>query len=62
MYRRLFFLFPSTADTRKAVQDLTQEDISIKQMHSLSRPGVDLEGLPVSSLNQRKVLAGHLLI
>ncbi len=54
MYRRLFFLFPSIAEARKAVQDLIQEDISIKQMHSLSRPGVDLEGLPISAPNQRR--------
>ncbi|MCW8929591.1 MAG: hypothetical protein OQL19_05055 [Gammaproteobacteria bacterium] len=54
MYRRLFFLFPNRADAKKAVQDLVQENISIKQMHSLSKPGVDLSGLPVSAPNQRR--------
>ncbi|RKZ96145.1 MAG: hypothetical protein DRQ43_04610 [Gammaproteobacteria bacterium] len=54
MYRRLFFLFPNTADAKKAVQDLVQENISIKQMHSLSKPGVNLDGLPVSAPNQRR--------
>ncbi len=54
MYRRLFFLFPNKEDTKKAVQDLIRENISSKQMHSLSRPGVNLEGLPVSAPNQRR--------
>ena len=54
MYRRLFFLFPDAADAKKAVQDLIEENISIKQMHSLSKPGVNLEGLPVSAPNQRR--------
>ncbi|MCU7837107.1 MAG: hypothetical protein KZQ83_17915 [gamma proteobacterium symbiont of Taylorina sp.] len=54
MYRRLFFLFPNIKDAKKAVQDLVRENISIKQMHSLSRPEVNLEGLPVSAPNQRR--------
>ncbi|RKZ90288.1 MAG: hypothetical protein DRQ43_11485, partial [Gammaproteobacteria bacterium] len=54
MYRRLFFLFPNTSDAKKAVQNLVQENISIKQMHSLSKPGVNLDGLPVSAPNQRR--------
>lgn len=54
MYRRLFFLFPNVEDTKKAVQDLIQENISIKQMHTLSKPGIMLEGLPVAAPNQRR--------
>ncbi|MFK5891980.1 MAG: hypothetical protein QM504_02025 [Pseudomonadota bacterium] len=54
MYRRLFFLFPNTTDAKKAVQDLLQEKITIKQMHTLSKPGVNLDGLPVCAPNQRR--------
>ncbi len=54
MYRRLFFLFPNIENAKKAVQDLIQENINIKQIHSLSRPGVNLEGLPTSAPNQQR--------
>ena len=53
MYRRLFFLFPNTTDAKKAVDDLIRENIGINQMHSLSKPGMNLNGLPVSAPNQR---------
>lgn len=32
MYRRLFFLLPNTEEAKKAVQVLTQENISIRQI------------------------------
>ena len=54
MYRRLFFLFPDCKEAKKAVESLIQENISIKQMHALAKPGMDLEGLPVCAPNQRR--------
>lgn len=54
MYRRLFFLFPNTKDAKKAVHNLILEDISVKQMHALSKPGVNLAGLPAPAPNQRR--------
>jgi hypothetical protein len=54
MYRRLFFLFPDKKTTQKAVNDLVQEKIKIKQMHTLSKAGVDLKGLPAAAPNQQR--------
>ncbi len=54
MYRRLFFLFPNTEEAKQAVEVLTQENISIRQMHTLSKPGVNLDGLPASAPNQQR--------
>ncbi len=54
MYRRLFFLFPNKEDAQKAVQNLMSIKISLRQMHVLSKPGANLEGLPAPSPNQRR--------
>ncbi|MFK5986703.1 MAG: hypothetical protein QM479_14945 [Pseudomonadota bacterium] len=54
MYRRLFFLFPDKLQTQKAVDNLIMHNIHTKQMHVLSKPGVDLQGLPLPSPNQRR--------
>lgn len=54
MYRRLFFLFPDRKAALKAVNDLIQEKITLKQMHTLSKPGINLKGLPVSAPNQQR--------
>ncbi|MCU7940654.1 MAG: hypothetical protein KZQ64_11625 [gamma proteobacterium symbiont of Bathyaustriella thionipta] len=54
MYCRLFFLFHDTRDAKKAVAILTQKNISITQMRTLAKPGVNLEGLPVSAPDQRR--------
>ncbi len=54
MYRRLFFLFPNTKDTKEAVHNLIKEDVNIKQIHALAKPGVNLDGLPAPAPNQRR--------
>ena len=54
MYRRLFFLFPDKIEAQKAVDTLTQKNISLRQMHALAKPDTDLNGLPVSAPNQRR--------
>ena len=54
MYRRLFFLFPDKSETEHAVQELIEAGLNTQQMHALSRPGVDLQGLPAATPNQRR--------
>ncbi len=53
MYRRLFFLFPDVKEAKKAVHSLMQEGITTKQMHTLSRSGINLDDLPSSAPNQK---------
>jgi hypothetical protein len=54
MYRRIFYLFPNKTETQKAVNELLDAKLSIHQMHVLSRPDIDLEGLPASAPNQQR--------
>lgn len=55
MYRRLYFLFPSSREARKAVDEL-EEDEHLQQihLHALARDGVDLGGLPRATEYQRR--------
>ncbi len=58
MYRRLFFLFPDNIEAKKAVDTLTQENISLRQIHALAKSDSDLHGLPVSAPRQSRCLDG----
>ncbi|HBE92720.1 MAG TPA: hypothetical protein DDW55_09400 [Gammaproteobacteria bacterium] len=53
MKRRLYFLLPDTVHTRAVVNNLKVFGISTDAMHTLSKPGVDLSGLPVTTGRQR---------
>jgi hypothetical protein len=60
MKRRLYFLFPDTAQSRIAVEDLTWHGIGKRHIHAVARAGVALEGLPKASEWQRRDLLHHL--
>ncbi len=60
MKRRLYFLFPDTAQARSAVDDLAWHGIGKRHIHAVARDGVDLEGLPKASAWQRRDLIHHL--
>ena len=53
MKRRLYFLLPDNVHTRAVVNDLKVFGIDTNAMHTLAKPGVDLNGLPVASGKQR---------
>lgn len=54
MKRRLYFLFPDTAQARRAVADLDGIGVDAEHMHVLARPGTDLSGLPPATERQRR--------
>ncbi len=56
MNRRLFFLFPDKTHAREVVEKLTQHGIAEDHMHTITKPGVDLTGLPVASKRQKNDL------
>ena len=60
MKRRLYFLLPDTEHTRAAVDELESSGIDRKYLHVIAAQGVDLEGLPVASRNQRRDLGARL--
>ena len=43
MKRRLYFLLPDTEHTRAVVNDLKVFGINTDTMHTLAKPGVDLQ-------------------
>jgi hypothetical protein len=53
MYRRLYFSFPTPAQTRAAVADLQGAGVPFDHMHALAREGTDLTGLPQATQRQR---------
>ena len=57
MYKRLYFLFPSSAHALKVVDELVHLGITREHMHAVAKPGVDLGNLPRASMRQRKGMA-----
>jgi hypothetical protein len=53
MNRRLFFLFPDKGHAREVVQKLKNNDVAVDHIHALAKPGVDLDGLPIASRQQK---------
>jgi hypothetical protein len=60
MKRRLYFLLPDTGHARSVVDELESGGIERRHMHVVSAQGVDLEGLPVATRNQRRDLGARL--
>jgi hypothetical protein len=53
MLRRLFFLFPDTEHTRRAVDQLIHRGVSVRRMHTIAK-GVELGTLPAASTRQKR--------
>ena len=53
MLRRLFFLFPDTEYTRRAVDELIDRGVSLRRMHTVAE-GVELGTLPAASERQKR--------
>ena len=60
MKRRLYFLLPDVMHTRSIVSELETDGIERRCIHVIAAQGVDLEGLPAASLNQRNDLGAKL--
>ena len=60
MKRRLYFLLPDTGHTRAVVDELEASGIDRKHLHVITSQGVDLEGLPAATANQRRDLGARL--
>ena len=60
MERRLYFLLPDVAHTRAVVAKLETNGIERKYTHVIAPQGIDLEGLPLASTNQRMDLGARL--
>jgi len=58
--RRLYFLLPDVAHARAVVAKLETNGIERKYTHVIAAQGIDLEGLPLSSPNQRMDLGARL--
>jgi hypothetical protein len=52
--RRLYFLLPDAAHARTAVTKLETNGIERKYTHVIAAQGIDLNGLPLASPEQRK--------
>ena len=57
MERRLYFLLPDVAHVKTVVAKLEINGIERKHTHVIAAKGIDLEGLPLASPNQRMDLA-----
>ncbi len=53
MYRRVYFLFPDVAHTRRVVSELDEVKVGRGFMHAMAKEGVDLEDLPGATRRQR---------
>jgi hypothetical protein len=58
--RRLYFLLPDVAHARAVVAKLETNGIERKYTHVIAPQGIDLEGLPLASPNQRMGLGARL--
>jgi hypothetical protein len=58
--RRLYFLLPDVAHARAVVAKLEKNGIERKYTHVIAAKGIDLEGLPLASPNQRMDLGARL--
>ena len=58
MERRLYFLFPDIAQTRRVVHELLAAGIAHERMHAMARTGLALADLPTASARQQDDL-GH---
>ena len=58
--RRLYFLLPDVARARTVVAKLESNGIERKYTHAIAAKGIDLEGLPLASSNQRMDLGSRL--
>ena len=60
LYRRLFFLFPTTHHARRVTDELVQAGVGGKHIHAVARQGVDLGSLPGATAGQRTDAAGRI--
>ena len=60
MERRLYFLLPDVAHARAVVAKLETNGIERQYTHVIAAKGIDLEGLPLASPNQRMDLGARL--
>ena len=60
MERRLYFLLPDVEHTRAVVAKLETNGIGRKHTHVIAPQGIDLEGLPQASSNQRMDIGARL--
>ena len=60
MDRRVYFLLPDAAHARAVVARLEKNGVERKNSHVIAAKGVDLEGLPPASPNQRMDLGARL--
>jgi len=54
MKRRLYFLFPDAGQARAAVHDLMRLDVAPDRLHTIARPDIGLDDLPVATDPQRR--------
>ena len=60
MGRRLYFLLPDVAHAKAVVAKLETNGVERKYTNVTAAKGIDLEGLPLASLNQRMDLGARL--
>jgi hypothetical protein len=58
--RRLYFLIPDRAHALSVVDELVNEGVAIRNMHTLGGKGKELDGLPAASGRQYNDTADHL--
>lgn len=58
--RRIYMLFPGRRFAETAVADLVSMGVDQRHIHTIAQDGVDISGLPMATVGQRKDLAGRL--
>jgi len=53
MWRRVYVAFPYTGQARQVVAELEAAGVARNQIHTIAKPGVDIDGLPVANRAQR---------
>lgn len=53
MYRRIYFLLPTTGHAQRVVEELEMTGIDRSHIHAMARPGIELSTLPAATLQQK---------
>jgi hypothetical protein len=62
MMRRIYFLVPDIATTKRIVDDLLLARIEERHIHVIAKRGTELEDLPEANLLQKSDFAGGVLL
>lgn len=60
MLRRLYLLFPQAQAVQQTVAELQEAGVSLRNLHTIAKEGVDISGLPPATVRQRNDFSARL--